>query len=124
MKELNAIVSESGILKSHEEFLEKLGRLMTEYGFDSVYTDSQKVVFDNSRGSTQTATEGVAFGGLNGAVFMDVDSFFVYRNTSPAQYSMTGAAQTAAPQASVQEQETYEEPKPQPAAKSSKGWGK
>ena len=85
MKELKTIVSESGILKSHEEFLEKLGRLMTEYGFDSVYTDSQKVVFDNSRGSTQTATEGVAFGGLNGAVFMDVDSFFVYRNTSPAQ---------------------------------------
>lgn len=64
MKNLGTIVSKNGILKSHEEFMERLADLMNEFGFDSVYADSQKIVFDNS-GSGGNATEGLAFDGLN-----------------------------------------------------------
>ena len=62
MKNLSSIVSGSGILKSHEEFMERLADLMNEYGFDSVYADVNGgvVVFDNSNDGRVSATEGTA----------------------------------------------------------------
>ena len=94
MKNLSSIVSGSGILKSHEEFLERLGDLMNEYGFDSVYADgeSQKVVFDNSKDGSVNATEGLAFGTLRDGSFLAVDSFFSYHNNESAQYSVRGGS--------------------------------
>lgn len=89
MKNLSSIVSGSGILKSHEEFMERLADLMNEYGFDSVYADVNGgvVVFDNSNDGRVSATEGLAFGTLRDNIFHGVNSFFSYNNTSPAEYS-------------------------------------
>lgn len=89
MKNLSSIISGSGILKSHEEFMERLADLMNEYGFDSVYADVNGgvVVFDNSNDGRVSATEGLAFGTLRDNIFHGVNSFFSYNNTSPAEYS-------------------------------------
>lgn len=95
MKNLSSIVSGSGILKSHEEFMERLADLMNEYGFDSVYADINGgvVVFDNSNDGRVSATEGLAFGTLRDNIFHGVNSFFSYNNTSPAEYSRQGVSE-------------------------------
>ena len=95
MKSLSSIVSGSGILKSHEEFMERLADLMNEYGFDSVYADVNGgvVVFDNSNDGRVSATEGLAFGTLRDNTFHGVNSFFSYNNTNPAEYNRRGVSE-------------------------------
>lgn len=124
MKNLGTIVSKNGILKSHEEFMERLADLMNEFGFDSVYADSQKIVFDNS-GSSGNATEGLAFDGLNKDSFTGVDSFFSYRNAEPAQYTRgsTQTAQEAPEEPDESFHENTEPTKENPQPNKGRGWG-
>lgn len=105
MKNLSSIVSGSGILKSHEEFMERLADLMNEYGFDSVYADVNGgvVVFDNSNDGRVSATEGLAFGTLRDNIFHGVNSFFSYNNTSPAEYSRQSISEEQEVEESVPE---------------------
>jgi hypothetical protein len=53
-------IMSSGILKQHEVFLEKLYKLMCDYGFEDVYASGDKVIFtdwDNGKGGVLSFTE-------------------------------------------------------------------
>lgn len=114
MKKTNAFISPNGILTSHEEFLSRMGDLMNEFGFNSFYSESGKIVFDNSNDGTQPATEGLAFDSVHEGAFTGIESFFSHRSAAPVSFAPSGrkvqTEETAPAEKKVKETAPAEQP--------------
>lgn len=118
MKKTNAFISPNGILTSHEEFMSRMSDLMNEFGFNSFYSESGKIVFDNSNDGTQPATEGLAFDSVHEGAFTGIESFFSHRSATPVSFAPTGSKAQSEPAeepAPVKEKVKKSAPAEQPA---------